>query len=73
MKLTGVVEAGVELKCLMLNGYNIYGNDLPLQPGDHVTVEGEITEGVITICMQGTPFRVDRYEVHDDECPPEAP
>ncbi len=62
--LTGTLRQGVESGCIILeadNGerYNLLGvpnNHPPLN--SRVIVEGYEQKGVVTICMEGTPFKV---------------
>lgn len=64
--LQGVVEPGVEMGCWVMwslpgGWYNLLGDVPP--PGVWVVVWGYLPSGVVTICMQGTPFEVIGYEV----------
>jgi hypothetical protein len=67
--LTGLVRAGVEAGCLLLN---YQGKDYLLMNGDpkevyagaEVVVTGHVLTGIMTYCMQGVPFEV--TGVHKD-------
>ncbi|CAM4012227.1 hypothetical protein KIPE111705_36225 [Kibdelosporangium persicum] len=59
----GVVSAGVEAGCLVLETgnetYLLLGADPAIAaPGQRVIVSGKPDPGVATTCMQGTPFAV---------------
>ena len=57
--LTGTVVAGVELNCLLLDGYLLIGGDRTvLRAGARVTVTGRTDREVMSTCQQGTPFVV---------------
>ncbi len=60
--VSGVVEAGVEPGCLLLDEHLLIFDDPALkadaEPGSSVTVTGSVQEGTMTTCMQGTPFLV---------------
>lgn len=61
--LEGVVQAGVEAGCLLLDTggtqYLLLGGDRTvLRAGQRVVVRGQTEAGVVTICQQGTPFVV---------------
>lgn len=60
--LSGVVVAGVEPNCLLLDEHLLIFDDEALKaqakPGASVTVTGRAQEGTMTTCMQGTPFLV---------------
>jgi hypothetical protein len=61
--LTGVVEEGVELGCLILraNGepYLLLGGDRAIiTAGRRIIVRGRPDPGLVTTCQQGTPFVV---------------
>jgi hypothetical protein len=57
--LTGVVEAGVEPNCLLLDGYLLVGGPKDvIRAGARVTVTGKVEAGLLTTCQQGTPFLV---------------
>jgi hypothetical protein len=63
--VTGVVSAGVEPNCLMLNGAKgpyllIVTGDMTkaVKVGANVSVTGRPEPGMITTCQQGTPFVV---------------
>ncbi|TWH68400.1 hypothetical protein [Micromonospora olivasterospora] len=60
MTLTGVVEAGVEPGCRMLDGYQLIGGPADvLAAGAKVTVTGQPKPDMLTTCQQGTPFVVE--------------
>jgi hypothetical protein len=61
--LEGVVQAGVEAGCLLLNSqgaqYLLLGGDQSvLREGRRVIVRGQAQPGVATTCQQGVPFIV---------------
>lgn len=61
--MTGVVEAGVEYGCLVLNAngvtYTLVGGDRAvLRPGARVTVRGRPNPSLVTTCQQGVAFEV---------------
>jgi hypothetical protein len=61
--LEGVVQAGVEAGCLLLNSqggqYLLLGGDQSvLREGQRVIVRGQAQPGVATTCQQGVPFIV---------------
>ncbi len=64
IKVTGILEQGVEGGCLILKSDdgNLYTLlDLPDDPpsiGSRVTVTGVIQEDVVTSCMQGDSLRI---------------
>jgi len=63
LTLTGVVEDGVEMGCMLLraNGesYLLLGGDRALiTAGQRITVRGRPDPGLVTTCQQGTPFVV---------------
>jgi hypothetical protein len=63
MTVSGQVEAGVEANCLMLRTptqlYQLMGGDRNvLKVGNKVEVRGHVVKGVMSYCMQGTPFEV---------------
>jgi hypothetical protein len=59
LTLTGVVVAGVEPNCLLLDGYLlINGPPEVLRSGARVTVTGQVQAGMMTTCQQGTPLVV---------------
>jgi len=61
--LTGTVTAGVEPGCLLLDGYLLVGGPKDvLRPGARVVVTGEEQPDLMTTCMQGKPFRVQRAQ-----------
>jgi len=63
MTLTGTVSPGVEAGCLLLDNYLLLGGPRDvIRPGARVTVTGRVRPGMMTICMQGTPFVVDSAE-----------
>jgi hypothetical protein len=61
MTLTGEVGPGVETGCTILTSgdqvYELQGTGVSSLSGT-VTVKGHVLHGVLTICQQGTPFRV---------------
>jgi hypothetical protein len=61
MTLTGEVSAGVEAGCTILTAgdrvYELQGGAVRELSGT-VTVTGHVLHNVMTICQQGTPFRV---------------
>ncbi|MEO3775319.1 hypothetical protein ABGB16_00405 [Micromonospora sp. B11E3] len=60
MTLTGVVEAGVEPGCRLLDGYQLIGGPADvLAAGAKVTVSGQPKPGMLSTCQQGTPFVVE--------------
>jgi hypothetical protein len=60
--LTGIVEAGVEPGCLLLEASGVVhllvGAAQDLVPGARVTVRGRPDPTLVTTCQQGTPFVV---------------
>ncbi len=61
--LSGVVEDGVEGRCLILRdggvAYQLLGGDpTVIRPGSRVVVTGHVATGIMTYCMQGKPFQV---------------
>jgi hypothetical protein len=61
--LTGLVEPGVEARCLILKDagrtYQLMGGDPAIvKAGARVRVTGHIAVGVMSYCMQGQPFQV---------------
>jgi hypothetical protein len=61
--VTGGVEAGVELGCLLLRAsartYLLIGGDRSkLRVGGTVTVRGTVEPGLMSTCQQGTPLRI---------------
>jgi hypothetical protein len=66
MTLHGTVGAGVEAGCTVLTSgdrvYELMGNDVRGLHGRTVTVQGYVVKGMLTICQQGTPFRVVQVE-----------
>jgi hypothetical protein len=61
--LSGQVEAGVEVNCLILRSggkvYQLMGGDQNvIKAGNNVTVRGHVATGVMSYCMQGEPFQV---------------
>ncbi|WP_306212429.1 hypothetical protein [Actinoplanes sp. RD1] len=60
--LSGTIEAGVEPNCLILDKHLLVFKDPALKSaakaGASVTVTGRVAEGMMTTCMQGTPFEV---------------
>ncbi|WP_329104344.1 hypothetical protein OG792_29435 [Micromonospora sp. NBC_01699] len=60
LTLTGVIVAGVEPNCLLLDGYLLLsGPRDQLRGGARVTVTGRVQPGMMTTCQQGTPFVVE--------------
>jgi hypothetical protein len=61
MTLTGTVGEGVEAGCTILTAgdqvYELQGANIRSLKGT-VTVTGHVLHNVMTICQQGTPFRV---------------
>jgi hypothetical protein len=61
--VTGVVEAGVETGCLLLEGYLLLdGNPAVIQPGRRVRVTGRVNRDIVSYCQQGTPLMVTSAE-----------
>ncbi len=63
LTLTGQVEAGVEVGCLILKQggmtYLLVGGDpAVVKAGAQVRVTGWVNPKVVSHCMQGTPFQV---------------
>src|SRR5690242_10654472 len=61
--LTGVIEAGVEPRCLILRqgteSYQLIGGDpAVVKAGARVQVTGHVAVGIMSYCMQGKPFQV---------------
>jgi hypothetical protein len=60
--LSGTIEAGVEPNCLILDKHLLVFKDPALKSaakaGASVTVTGRVATGMMTTCMQGTPFEV---------------
>ncbi|MFB9359345.1 hypothetical protein [Actinoplanes nipponensis] len=60
--LTGVITAGVEPNCLLLDDHLLIINDdkqrAAARAGATVTVTGRAEPGMMTTCQQGTPFVV---------------
>lgn len=67
--LTGVVEAGVETGCLLLEGHLLLGGETDdgdlLQVGRNVRVTGHVEKNMMSTCQQGIPFRVETVEPLD--------
>lgn len=68
MRLTGLVQEGVEANCLVLvtdgQEYLLLGGDPSvLRVGSEVVVEGMARPGQMTFCQQGTPFEVHQAEL----------
>lgn len=67
--LEGVIEAGVEGGCLLLDGYLLLGGATEggelLTTGSEVRVTGYVAKDVMTTCQQGTPFEVETVEPLD--------
>ncbi|MFB3882474.1 MAG: S-layer homology domain-containing protein [Armatimonadota bacterium] len=55
--VTGVVQRGVEMGCLVLGRYELVGAGLEQYLGQEVTVVGH-TDWLVTVCQQGTPLVV---------------
>ena len=65
--LTGVLAAGVEAGCLLLQeggrSWLLLGPDVAgARPGTRVVVVGTPSPGTLTTCQQGTPFVVTRLD-----------
>lgn len=62
--LTGTVRyAEVEKGCLLLDDYLLIGGPRDiLRPGARVVVTGHVARDIMTICMVGTPFFVERAQ-----------
>jgi hypothetical protein len=63
MTLTGTVEEGVELNCLIMRAqgkvYQLMGGDRNVvKAGATVWVRGRVDKGVVSYCQQGEPFQV---------------
>lgn len=59
MTITGTVTVGVEVGCLLLDGYLLIGGDPDVvRGGARVTVTGRVDRDLMTTCQQGTPFVV---------------
>jgi hypothetical protein len=65
VRLQGVVRAGVEMGCMLLDteanapAYLLLGGDRTLiKPGARLVVYGRYAPGTISFCMQGVPFQV---------------
>jgi hypothetical protein len=63
--LTGAVHAGAEPSCLLLTFDKleyllVTPQATDLAAGDSVTVVGHVVPGIVTHCMQGMPFQVDK-------------
>jgi hypothetical protein len=61
--LTGTVEEGVELNCLIMRAqgkvYQLMGGDRNVvKAGATVWVRGRVNKGVVSYCQQGEPFQV---------------
>jgi len=57
--LTGVVTAGVEHGCLLLDDYLLVGGDRTvIRVGARVTVTGKVVPDLVTTCQQGIPLVV---------------
>ncbi|MFI7597339.1 hypothetical protein [Actinoplanes sp. NPDC049681] len=60
--ISGTVTAGVEPNCLLVDDHLLIFNDDKLkavaEEGATVTVTGRTEPGMMTTCMQGTPFIV---------------
>lgn len=67
--LTGTLSEGVEAGCTLLRAedgkeYLLVGAAVreAAKKGGALTVTGQVQEGLVTTCMQGIPFLVDRVE-----------
>jgi hypothetical protein len=62
--LTGTIRyAEVEKGCLLLDDYHLIGGPPDvLRPGARVVVTGHIARDILTTCMVGTPFLVERAQ-----------
>ncbi|TDC36135.1 hypothetical protein [Micromonospora sp. KC213] len=59
-EISGTVTSGVEPGCLLLDGYQLIGGPRDvLTPGAKVTVTGKPQADLLTVCQQGTPFKVE--------------
>jgi hypothetical protein len=59
--VTGTVQRGVELSCLLLDNYLLLGGPRDaLRPGRTVTVTGRVVPDMVTTCQQGIPLVVAR-------------
>ncbi len=72
IEATGCVEKGVEAGCLMLvtadgTKYNIFADPRPAL-GTWISIRGTRHDGP-TICMEGTPVRVQSWKKRADRCP----
>ena len=60
--ISGTINAGVEPGCLLLDDHLLIFKDKALQAlavaGASVTVTGSPQDGMMSTCMQGTPFAV---------------
>lgn len=57
--VTGIVEAGVEAGCLLLDGWLlINGDPAVIQAGRRVRVTGRAATDIASYCQQGTPLIV---------------
>ncbi|WP_438872242.1 hypothetical protein [Paractinoplanes rishiriensis] len=57
--LTGIVTAGVEPGCLLLDDYLLVGGDREvIRAGARLEVTGRVVPDLMTTCQQGTPFVV---------------
>jgi hypothetical protein len=65
MTISGTVEAGVESGCLVLEHegtvYGIFGDfdATVVYAGATVTLQGNVDDGIMSTCQQGTPFVVE--------------
>ena len=60
LTVTGVIAAGVEPNCLLLDGYLLVdGPRELLRSGARVSVTGRVQPDLMTTCQQGTPFVVE--------------
>ena len=76
IEATGCVERGVEAGCLMLvtadgTKYNILAQERPAV-GTWIRIRGIRHDGP-TICMEGTPVRVQSWKKLADSCPKSVP
>jgi len=68
LTISGTVESGVESGCLVLEYdgtlYGIFGSfdSSVVYAGAEVTLHGQVDNGMMTTCQQGTPFVVEDAE-----------
>lgn len=69
--ISGTVEAGVESGCLVLEHegtvYGIFGDfdTSVVYAGAQVTLQGNVDDGMMSTCQQGTPFVVEDAQTLD--------